>query len=222
MVAIGAVQAGKMVEYSLEGDQGQPAGTAAATFEAADGYLTINTRRDPHFVALCRVLGLDELARDPRSATSASRLAHAAELMPPLRERVKAWSLRDLEAALREADVLHAPVNDYRRYLDDAHVAATGAVTWIEQPQVGRIPLHRIPGLPQPAPGSAAARSPAIGEHTREVLGELGLAPAEIATLEAAGTVRATPRAPDVSDTTVTVQAPRPASPHPASSGPWP
>lgn len=85
----------------------------------------------------------------------------------------------------------------------------------------GRIPLHRIPGLPQPASGSAAARSPALGEHTREVLGELGLAPAEIAALEAAGTVRATPRAPDVSDTTVSVKAPRPVSPHPASSGPW-
>lgn len=198
MDAIGAVQAGKMVEYCLEGDQGQ-AGTAAVTFEAADGYITINTRRDPHFVALCRVLGLDELARDPRFATVAARLEHAAELMPPLRERVRAWSLRDLEAALRAADVLHAPVNDYRRYLDDAHVAATGAVTWTEQPQVGRIPLHRIPGLPQPAPGSAAARSPAIGEHTREVLGELGLSPAEIAALEAAGTVRATPLAPDVS-----------------------
>jgi crotonobetainyl-CoA:carnitine CoA-transferase CaiB-like acyl-CoA transferase len=56
---------------------------------------------------------------------------------------------------------------------------------------VGRIPLHRIPGLPQPALGSASARSPAIGEHTREVLEEVGLEPAAIAALEAAGVVRA-------------------------------
>jgi len=41
------------------------------------------------------------------------------------------------------------------------------------------------------APGSRAARSPAIGEHTREVLGEIGLAPAAITALEAAGVVRA-------------------------------
>ena len=61
--------------------------------------------------------------------------------------------------------------------------------------QVGRIPLHRIPGLPQPGPGSAARRSPTIGEHTREVLGQLGLDPDAIAALEAAGVVRAPARA---------------------------
>jgi crotonobetainyl-CoA:carnitine CoA-transferase CaiB-like acyl-CoA transferase len=115
--------------------------------------------------------------------------------MPLLRERVRAWPMRDLEAALTAGDVLHAPVNDYRRYIDDAHEAATGALAWIEHPDVGRIPLHRIPGLPQPAPGSAGARSPGVGEHTRQVLAELGLAPAEVAALEAAGVVRAPARA---------------------------
>ena len=98
--------------------------------------------------------------------------------------------MRDLEAALKAADVLRSPVNDYRHDWDDAPVAATGAVAWVEHPQVGRIPLHRIPGLPQPAPGSATSRSPVTGEHTREVLAELGLDPAAIAALEASGVVR--------------------------------
>jgi crotonobetainyl-CoA:carnitine CoA-transferase CaiB-like acyl-CoA transferase len=137
------------------------------------------------------VLGLPELIGDPRFATGPARLAHEALLMPLLRERVKTWPMRDLETALKAADVLYAPVNDYRQYWDDSHVAAIGAVTWVEHPQVGRIPLHRIPGLAQPTPDSPLARSPAIGEHTREVLGEIGLAPTAIATLEAAGVVRA-------------------------------
>jgi crotonobetainyl-CoA:carnitine CoA-transferase CaiB-like acyl-CoA transferase len=191
MDAVGAVQAGKMVQYHLEGDEAEPGGVPVGTFETADGHMTINARRDPHWVGLCSVLGLDALARDPRYATPAARLAHEAPLMALLRERVKAWSMRDLEAALTAADVLHAPVNDYRRYFDDAHVRATGAVAWVDHPQVGRIPFHRIPGLAQPAPGSPAARSPAIGEHTREVLGELGLSASAIAALEASGTVRA-------------------------------
>jgi len=96
----------------------------------------------------------------------------------------------DLQSALTAGDVLHAPVNDYRRYLDDAHVAATGAVFWVEHAMVGRIPLHRIPGLDPPASGSAAARSPAVGEHTRTVLEEIGLTPSAIAALEAAGVAR--------------------------------
>jgi crotonobetainyl-CoA:carnitine CoA-transferase CaiB-like acyl-CoA transferase len=52
-----------------------------------------------------------------------------------------------------------------------------------------------MPGLPQPAPGAASARSPAIGEHTLEVLLELGLDPNAIAALEAAGVVRTPARA---------------------------
>src|SRR5262245_50281955 len=89
MDAIGAVQAGKMVEYALEGGNEQPAGVPVATFEAADGYMNINARRDPHFAGLCRQLGLDDLAGDPRYAAAAGRLAHEAELMPRLREAVK-------------------------------------------------------------------------------------------------------------------------------------
>jgi crotonobetainyl-CoA:carnitine CoA-transferase CaiB-like acyl-CoA transferase len=181
MDAIGAVQAGKMIEHALEGGREQPAGVPVATLGAADGHMNINARRDPHFAAPCRLLGLEALAGDPRYATAAARLASEGGLMPRLRAEVKRWSMRDLEAALRAGDVLHSPVNDYRRYFDDAHVAAAAALVWIDHAQVGRVPRHRIPGLPQPAPSSMAARSPAIGEHTREVLAELGLAPAEIA-----------------------------------------
>jgi crotonobetainyl-CoA:carnitine CoA-transferase CaiB-like acyl-CoA transferase len=191
MDAIGAVQAGKMIQYHLEGDDGEPGGVPVATFETADGHMTINARRDPHFVALCGVLGVPALATDARYATPAARLANEAELMALLRDRVKAWPMKDLEAALVAADVLHAPVNDYRRYFDDAHVQATGAIAWVDHAQVGRIPLPRIPGLAQPAPGSPASRSPLVGEHTREVLGELGLGADAIAALEAAGAVRA-------------------------------
>ena len=191
MDAIGAVQAGKILEFHLEGEHGQPGGVPVATYEAADGYITINARRDPHFVALCQILGLPELASDPRFRTADARLAHEAELMPLLRERVKLRSVSDLQSALTTGDVLHAPVNDYRRYLDDAHVTVTGAVQWVEHPVVGQIPLHRIPGLDPPAPGSLAAHSPAVGEHTRAVLEEIGLTPSAIAALEAAGVARA-------------------------------
>jgi len=190
MDAIGAVQAGKMVEYALEGDAAEPGGVPVATFEVADGFMTINARRDPHFVALCRLLGVPEMAEDPRYATPAGRLSHQAELLPALRALVKAWPMADLDAALTKADVLHSPVNDYRRYFDDPHVAATQAIAWVEHAGVGSIPLPRVPGLPQPAPGSPAARSPFVGEHTRAVLAELGLSPDEIARLESVGAVR--------------------------------
>src|SRR5262249_2153263 len=134
---------------------------------------------------------LPEVAADPRYATAEARVSHEALLMPLLRAAVKGRTMADLDAALTEGDVLHAPVNDYRRYFDDAHVAATSALAWVDHPHVGRIPFHRTPGLPQPAKDSAAARSPLIGEHTRAVLAELGLTAPEIAALESSGAVRA-------------------------------
>jgi crotonobetainyl-CoA:carnitine CoA-transferase CaiB-like acyl-CoA transferase len=200
MDAVGAVQAGKMIQYHLEGDEGEPGGVPVATFATADGHMTINARRDPHWVALCGVLGLEGLAVDTRFATPAARLANETMLMPLLRERVKTWTLRDLEDALTAADVLHAPVNDYRRYFEDAHVAATGAVSWVEHPQIGRIPLHRVPGLPSPPSGSPATLSPAVGQHTREILAEAGLTPDAIAALEASGTVRCPSPTPIAAD----------------------
>ena len=193
MDAIGAVQAGKMIEFHLEGPDSQPGGVPVATFETADGHMTINARRDPHFAALCKILDLDALPGDDRYATAEARVANQAELMPLLRERVKALSTDELEAALTAGDVLHAPVNDYRRYFEDAHVGATGAITWVEHPQVGRVPLHRIPGVPEPQAGAAMAASPRVGEHSRQVLTELGLAGAEIDALEAARTITTAP-----------------------------
>src|SRR5215470_17919579 len=62
MDAIGAVQAGKILEYHLEGEHGEPGGVPVGTFETRDGYTTINARREPHWIALCRVLGCAELA----------------------------------------------------------------------------------------------------------------------------------------------------------------
>ena len=115
MDAIGAVQAGKIVEYHLEGEHGQPGGVPVG--DLRDGRRLHDDQRAPG-AALDRALpgcsGSPELAARSALRDGAARLAHEAELMPLLRERVKARSMRDLEAALTAGDVLHAPVNDYR------------------------------------------------------------------------------------------------------------
>jgi hypothetical protein len=55
-------------------------------------------------------------------------------------------------------------------------VEATGIVTWIEHPGVGRIPVPRGPGLRAPAPGSPRAVAPSLDQHRKEILAEIGLA----------------------------------------------
>jgi crotonobetainyl-CoA:carnitine CoA-transferase CaiB-like acyl-CoA transferase len=174
MESIGAVQAGKMMEYHLEGPQGEKAGVPVATFRTADGYLMINARRDKHFEALAHLLGRHDLMSDPRFVNAEARARHEAELMALLHPLIEPWVTSELVARLEAADILHAPINDYADYFAEPHIQSTEAVRWLEHPGVGKIPFHAIPGYALPQAGDALSRSPALGEHTRDILAELG------------------------------------------------
>jgi crotonobetainyl-CoA:carnitine CoA-transferase CaiB-like acyl-CoA transferase len=179
MDSIGAVQAGKMIEFSMEGDHPAKAGVPVATYELQDGVMTINARREPHFRRLCEILACEEFIDDPRFVSNAVRLEHESELLPTLRERVKSWTVDALSAELTRADILHGPVNTYGDYLADEHVTETKAVHWMEHSELGRIPIHAIPGLEFASEGPRAA-SPRIGEDSVAVLQALGLNPSAI------------------------------------------
>lgn len=180
MEAIGAIQAGKMIEYHLEGPAAEKAGVPVGIFRTADGYLLINARRDKHFVALVRLLGCAELATEARFATPEARAQHEGVLMAHLRPLVAQWHSSALVTALEAGDILSAPINDYAAYFDDPHVQATDTIRWLDHPGVGTIPLHAIPGYVQPQAGATDARSPALGEHSSTILHELGYDAAQI------------------------------------------
>ena len=108
--------------------------------------------------------------------------------MPTLTAKVKQWRNAPLEDALTDADILHGPVNDYADYFADEHVVETGVVDWLDHPGTGQVPIHSIPGLSTSISGRRAL-SPALGEHSVEVLAELGLDDAAIAAAVEAGSV---------------------------------
>lgn len=188
MESIGAVQAGKMIEFHLEGAEGKKPGVPVATYETADGYMTINARRDAHFKGLCQLLDCEEFLDDPRFSTATDRLEHESALMPTLRERVQGWHNGPLSEALTKLDILHGPVNDYASYFAETHTTQTNAVEWVEHPGIGTVPMHAIPGLETPTSGRLAY-SPAIGEHSVPVLRELGIDADEIAAARESGAV---------------------------------
>jgi crotonobetainyl-CoA:carnitine CoA-transferase CaiB-like acyl-CoA transferase len=72
----------------------------------------------------------------------------------------------------------HQRVNDYLDFLRHPQVEATGAVAWIEQPGVGLVPIPNPPGLPRVDGGAPRAHAPSLDEHGKEILAELGVAPA--------------------------------------------
>ncbi|MDP6687928.1 MAG: CoA transferase [Alphaproteobacteria bacterium] len=190
MEAIGAFQSAKMIEFELESGEQAPLGVPVAMFKAKDGYININGRRDAHFTALCQVVGLPELADDPKFSTVPARFAAEGELMPLLRTAVEKMTLSELSVALTAADVLHALVQDYGDYFQSAHVREVEAVRWIEQSGVGPIPMPTIPGIRPPMEGDPMVHAPHLGEHSREILAELGHSDQEIDDLAANGAIK--------------------------------
>jgi len=184
-----AFQEAKMVEFHLEGGKGEPIGAPVGTFPTTDGHICVNARRDPHFQALCRLLGRDELIDDTRYADARSRVANREGLLSIVRDAMATRPKAEWAKDLNTADILNAPVNDYGNLFAEPQVAAVGAVQWIEHDTVGHVPMGAIAGIPTMATDNPRSHSPHIGQHSREVLAELGLGAAEIEALLKDGAV---------------------------------
>lgn len=177
----------KMIENHLEGENATNFGAPVGTFETSDGFLNLNARRDAHFRALCKLLGKDELAEDPRFIDSDARTANSAEVeafvRPAIKQRTTAEWLADFEAN----DILAGRVNAFPDVLADPHVEARQAVKWLDHAGMGAIPMPVIPGAPEFALDDSHAHAPLLGAHTREVLSALGMDEASIAQMISSG-----------------------------------
>jgi crotonobetainyl-CoA:carnitine CoA-transferase CaiB-like acyl-CoA transferase len=153
-------------------------------FHARDGDLMIAAGNNGLFQRLCTVLELDRLARDSRYATNPDRVSRRDELAELIQQRVGAESVADLLSRLGEAGVPAAPVNDVGQAADHEQTFALGLIQHLPEPTVA-LPLsidgERVVHNRQP---------PRLGEHTDEVLRELGYADVELETLAAEGVIR--------------------------------
>lgn len=142
-------------------------------FPARDGALMIAAANDGLFHRLCAALGLDALARDARFRTNPDRVAHREPLESRIAEATAPLERSALELRLREAGVPCAPIQRIDEVARDPQTAATGMVATSAQAPHGyrgiALPLE-WDGVRPPA-GPAA---PAAGQHTAEVLAELG------------------------------------------------
>jgi crotonobetainyl-CoA:carnitine CoA-transferase CaiB-like acyl-CoA transferase len=168
------VQAVSMIQHHLEGGKPQPGLTPSGTFKASDGWINISILRDAEFPALCDALEVPAAKTDSRFATNDLRFANVVALNALLEPAFARRTTADLSARLRAARLMHQRVNTYLEFLEHPQVTATGAVAWIEQPGLGRLPVPHVPGLPPLRSGTPRAVATSLDQHRKEILAEIG------------------------------------------------
>jgi crotonobetainyl-CoA:carnitine CoA-transferase CaiB-like acyl-CoA transferase len=158
-------------------------------FRAADGWIAVAAANDGLFVRLAGALGLPELPCDARFATNADRVRNRRELIPLLEAAFARLPAEDWVASLDRAGV---PAGKIRGVLEGLQAAAPATVT-VTHPTAGEIELVAPPFVLDEAPLGRLSPPPRLGEHTREVLAELGVDADRVAGLEARGVVAQAP-----------------------------
>lgn len=158
-------------------------------YRTADGHLCVVIYTDRHWQQFLQLTGHAEWLSEPRFASHASRTRDIAAIT----ERVAAIFLTrttaEWETLLGAADIPHAPMHALDGIMADPHLGEIGFFQELDHPTEGAVRSMRVPSrwsASQPVPSRPAPR---FGEHTGEVLRELGLGAPEIAELQASGAV---------------------------------
>jgi crotonobetainyl-CoA:carnitine CoA-transferase CaiB-like acyl-CoA transferase len=150
--------------------------TPYQVFPVADGHIIIASGNDGQFGKLCAVLGEPDLAKQEKYIDNKSRLAHRAELIGRLCGLTARLPGQALLEKLEAVGVPAGPINDLEQVFSDPQVVARGMK--IERTSAaaadGKIPGVRTPITLDGAPMAAAHPSPRLGEHTDEILREIG------------------------------------------------
>ena len=158
-------------------------------FACADGDVIVVVGNDAQFVKLCGVLEHAEWALDPRFASNAQRVVHIEVLMPLLRECLARWPRADFIAALDRAGVPCGAINSVSDVFQDPQVRSRGMLRQVPHPLGVDVPQLASPMRFGSASGAAAGAPPTLGQHSAEILGELGYSPQDIAGLRAKGAI---------------------------------
>lgn len=158
-------------------------------FETSDGHLILAVGNDGQFAKFCGVAGRPDLAQDPRYARNADRVRHRDTLVPLLAEILKSRKKHDWLSALEAAKVPCGAINNLGEVFADPHVQSRGMTVAMPHPLTDNLRLVASPMKLSATPVQYRRPPPLLGEHTNEVLHELGWRTDEVEALRNLGVI---------------------------------
>jgi crotonobetainyl-CoA:carnitine CoA-transferase CaiB-like acyl-CoA transferase len=163
--------------------------TPAEAFKASDGFINVVILNPDQYEKFCKTLGDEALITESRFATNEARVANHPDFKARVEAALSTRTVNEWVDRMIAAGIAAGPIYEFPQVFEDAQVRHMGMIREVEQPGLGVVQMLGFPFAVGGSRPPVRRPAPSLGEHTREVLVELGISTSEIEHLTSVGAV---------------------------------